>query len=352
VAIENLTIDGRVVGPGERPWIIAEIGANHNGDMALCHRLIDAAQAAGADAVKFQSWSKASLISKAEFARRAPYAKLDPSALTLEQSIERYQLSEDQHREIAAHCRDRGITFFSSCFSAREVELLAGLGVPAFKVASMDVTHLPLLDVVGATGKPVVLSTGMATLGEIERALDRLRRAGSGPVALLHCVSLYPSPASDLNLRNIPMLQRVFGVPVGFSDHALGAAMALAAVALGACIIEKHFTVDKTLEGWDHAISADVPELAAIVSGAREIRDALGSSQRVFSPAEVENRQAFRRRAVAVRSLEKGTRLAAADLDFKRPGNGIGPDQAEFAVGRVLTRNLEAEDEIEWSDLA
>ncbi len=349
--MEKLTIAGRAVGPGAPPWIVAEIGANHNGDMDLCRRMIDAAQTSGADAVKFQSWSKASLISRAEFARRAPYAKLDPSALSLEQSIERYQLSPEQHRDIVAHCRARGITFFSSCFSAREVELLERLDVPAYKIASMDVNHFPLLDVVAATRKPVVLSTGMATLGEIERALDRLRRAGAGPIALLHCVSLYPSPPSDLNLRNIPMLQEVFGVPVGFSDHALGAAISIAAVALGACIIEKHFTVDKTLEGWDHAISADPPEMASIVRGAREVHEALGTAERVFSQAEVENRKAFRRRAVMRRALKKGTRVTEQDLDFKRPGNGIGPDELPFAVGRVLARDVEAEEELEWSDL-
>lgn len=349
--MQNLTIAGRAVGPGEAPWVIAEIGANHNGDMDLCRRLIDAAQQAGADAVKFQSWSKASLISRAEFARRAPYAKLDPSALTLEQSVERYQLSADQHREIAAYSRERGITFFSSCFSAREVELLESLEVPAYKIASMDVNHFPLLDVVASTRKPVILSTGMATLGEIERALERLQGAGAGPVALLHCVSVYPCPPADVNLRNIPMLQQVFGVPAGLSDHSLGAALAVAAVALGACILEKHFTVDKALEGWDHAISADPAELAAIVRGAREVHEALGRYERVLGPKELENRKAFRRRAVARRRLKRGERLEAGDLEFKRPGNGIGPDEVAFAVGRVLARDVEAEEELEWSDL-
>ncbi len=350
--MNNLTIAGRAVGPGEPPWVIAEIGANHNGDADLCRRLIDAAQASGADAVKFQSWSKASLISRAEFARRAPYAKLDPSALSLEQSVERYQLSPERHREIAAYCRRKGITFFSSCFSAAEVELLESLDVPAYKIASMDVNHFPLLDVVAATRKPVVLSTGMATMGEIERALERLRGGGAGPVALLHCVSLYPCPPSTVNLRNIPMLTEAFGVPVGFSDHSLGPALAIAAVALGACILEKHFTVDKTLEGWDHAISADPPEMAAIVAGARDAHEALGVSERVFTPAELENRKAFRRRAVARRPLARGTRLSEADLEFKRPGNGIGPDQIAFAVGRVLARDVAQEEELEWSDLA
>ncbi len=344
-------IAGRVVGPGEPPWVIAEIGANHNGDMMLCRRLIDAAQEAGADAVKFQSWSKDSLVSRAEYERNTRYAKFDPGALGLEKEIERYQLTPEQHREVAAYCRQRGITFFSSCFSAREVELLAGLEVPVYKVASMDVNHLPLLDVVAATHKPVVLSTGMATLGEIERALERLRRGGAGPVALLHCVSIYPCPPEEVNLQNIPMLARVFGVPVGFSDHTAGVAVPLAAVALGACILEKHFTVDKALEGWDHAISTDPTELSAIVRGARAVYEALGSGERMLGPAELANRKVFRRRAVARHSLKQGTRLAAGDLEFKRPGTGIAPDEVAFAVGRVLARDVAAEEELEWRDL-
>jgi N-acetylneuraminate synthase len=350
--LQRLTIAGRTIGPGEPPWVIAEIGANHNGDMSLCRRLIDAAQAAGADAVKFQSWSKESLVSQAEFARRAPYAKLDPSRLSLEQSIERYQLSPERHRQIAAYCGERNVPFFSSCFSASEVQLLESLEVPAYKVASMDVNHLPLLDVVAGTGKPVVLSTGMATLGEIERALERLRRGGAGPVALLHCVSVYPAEPAETNLRNIPMLAETFGVPVGFSDHSLGIALALAAVALGACILEKHFTVDKSLEGWDHAISADPSDLAALVEGARVVHQGLGSRERVLGPRELENRIAFRRRAVARHALRKGARLAEDDLEFKRPGDGIAPDEAMYAVGRSLTRDVAAEEELEWSDFA
>jgi N,N'-diacetyllegionaminate synthase len=349
--VDKLTIAGRPVGPGEPLWVVAEIGANHNGDMELCRRIVDAAKDSGADAVKFQSWSKDSLVSRAEYARNTRYAKLDPSALTLEQAVERYQFTPEQHREIAAHCRQRGITFFSSCFSAPEVELLEELRVPAYKVASMDVNHLPLLDVVASTGKPVLLSTGMATLGEIETALTRLRRGGAGPIALLHCVSLYPCPPAEANLRNIPMLERAFGVPVGFSDHTLGVAAALASVVLGACILEKHFTIDKTLAGWDHAISADPTELVAIVQGGRAVQEALGHSERIVGAAEFEKRKAFRRRAVARRDLPQGSRMRAEDLEFKRPGTGIGPDQIDSVVGRTLLRDVGAEEELEWTDL-
>ena len=350
--MENLIIAGRAVGPGEPPWVIAEIGANHNGDMDLCRRIIDAAKEVGADAVKFQSWSKQSLISRPEYDRNTRYAKADPSQLTLEQAVEKYQFTPDQHREIAAYCRRREILFFSSAFSKPEVQLLESLDVPAYKIASMDVNYLPLLDVVAATRKPVLLSTGMATLGEIETALRRLRDGGAGPVALLHCVSIYPCPPEEVNLRNIPMLAETFDVPVGFSDHTAGVSVALAAFALGACILEKHFTVDKKLEGWDHAISADPAELAEIVAGGQTVFRALGRRERVVGAAETEKRRVFRRRAVARRALKKGQKIAEQDLDFKRPGNGIPPDRLEAIVGRAVVRDIAAEEEIEWADLA
>ena len=350
--MEQLTIAGRVVGPAEPPYVIAEVGANHNGDMDLCRRIIDAAKECGANAVKFQSWSKSSLIGSAEFARNTRYAKADPSVLTLEQAVERYQLTPEQHREVSAYCRKISITFFSSCFSKSEVDLLESLDVPAYKIASMDVNYLSLLDVVAATKKPILLSTGMAMLGEIETALRRLQAGGSGPVALLHCVSLYPCPPEAVNLRNIPMLERAFGVPVGFSDHTAGSWAALGAAALGACLVEKHFTVDRNLEGWDHAISADPPELAAIVAGTRDVFQALGRSERVIGPAELEKRKAFRRRAVARRKLKAGQKISADDLDFKRPGTGIAPDELARVVGRTLRRDFTEDEELEWSDLS
>lgn len=348
--MEELTI-GRPIGPGQPPFIIAEIGANHNGDLELCRRLIDAAKACGADAVKFQSWSKSSLISAAEYARNTRYAK-DQRVPTLEEAVERYQLSADAHRCIARYCAEQGITFFSSCFSRPEVELLESLDVPAYKVASMDINHLPLLEVVASTGKPVILSAGMATMGEVERALGVLREHGAGPVALLHCVSIYPAPASEVHLRTMATWQQAFDIPVGFSDHTIGTAIPLAAAALGACIIEKHFTIDKHLEGWDHAISADPPELRALVEGSRQVFDALGRAARRISEAEIEKRRSFRRRMVALRPLHRGEPVTAEDVEFKRPGTGIQPDELRYVVGRRLARDVAAEEELEWQDLA
>ncbi len=346
--MERLTIAGRAVGPGEPPYIVAEIGANHNGDMELCRRLVDAAQASGADAVKFQSWTKSSLFSRAEYARSNGGAS---GAASLETAVEQYQLTPECHREIAAYCRARRVVFFSSCFSRGEVDLLESLGAPAYKIASMDVNHLPLLEYVGRTGKPVLLSTGMATLGEVERALEVLSSSGSGPVALLHCVSAYPCSAELVNLRMVATWERAFDRPVGYSDHTLGIAVALAAIALGACIIEKHFTLDTTLPGWDHSISADPAELRALVEGGRAVAEALGSGTRVVGATEIEKRTAFRRRLVTGRAMRRGERLTAADLEFKRPGTGIRPDELAYVLGRPLARDVDADEELGWEDL-
>ncbi len=346
--MDQLTIAGRTIGDGLAPYVIAEIGSNHNGDMALCREMIDAAHAAGADAVKFQSWTRDSLISSAEYARNTRYAA-ERKAPSLEDAVVRYQMTPDRMRDIAGYCRDRDITCFSSCFSAAEVDLLESLDAPAYKVASMDVNHLPLLRHIAATGKPVLLSVGMATLGEVERALHALEHGG--PVALLHCLSMYPTPPEEVNLRQLGTWRQAFDVPVGYSDHTLGIAVPLAAVALGACAIEKHFTLDRTLEGWDHALSADPAELRALVNGCREVHQALGSAARVVGAAELEKRKTFRRRMVATRRIRRGEPLAATDVDFKRPGTGIQPDELDYVLGRRLTRDVEAEEELAWSDL-
>lgn len=350
--MEKLKIAERLVGVGEPPYIVAEIGSNHNGDMQLCRLLIDAAIECGVDAVKFQSWSKSSLISKAEYLRDVTYRHGNGEGPTLEQAVEKYQFTPAQHREIAAYCQKRKVVFFSSCFSGQEVDLLESLAVPAYKIASMDVNNLRLLEYVSATGKPVILSTGLATLGEIERALEVLRKHSSGPVALLHCVSIYPSPPAMTHLQNIATLQSAFDVPVGYSDHSLGTAIPLAAVALGSCIIEKHFTIDKKLAGWDHAISADMPEMRQLVLESRNVHQALGSPVRTVSAEQLEKRKVFRRRLVLTRKVEKGQRIDAGDVEFKRPGTGIGPDELNYVLGRMTIRDIEAEEELSWGDLA
>ena len=350
--MEHLDLANRLVGPGQPPYIIAEIGANHNGDMNLCKTMIDEAVRCGADAVKFQSWSVGSLISKAEYGRNASYSDPERHFGSLKEMVERYQLTPEQHVEIAAYCKAKGVHFMSTPFSPEEVDLLVELKVPALKVASMDVNHLPLLQHMARTGLPVILSTGMSSLAEVATALDTLRKHGSGPVALLHCISIYPPDYRDIHLHNIPMLEDAFDVPVGFSDHSFGTAIPLAAIALGACIIEKHFTTDKTLQGWDHMISADPPELEAICREGQNVFLALGQRARTVSEAELEKRKKFRRCIVLRHEVEAGQVLMLEDLDFKRPGTGIHPNESPYVVGRRVTRALEADHELAWSDLA
>lgn len=340
------------VGPGQPPYVIAEIGSNHNGDMDLARSLIDAAKQAGADAVKFQSWSEHSLIADEEYERNPSYSDKKRHFGSLRDMVRAYQLTPDQHREALRHCQDRGLTFSSSVFSRAEVDLLIELGVPFLKIASMDVVNLPLLDYVAQTGHPVIISTGMATLGEIERAMEVMRAAGNDHrVVLLHCISIYPPAADTVNLRNIATLQAAFDVPVGFSDHTLGTAVPLAAIALGACVVEKHFTLDKDMAGWDHAISADPPELQAIVSQGRHVYEALGTTTRSVGEAERTKRAQFRRSLVARAALAAGHRLQESDLDAKRPGTGIAPDELPYVVGRTLARDVTTDQVLHWEDL-
>lgn len=339
------------VGPGLPPYVIAEIGSNHNGDMALCRQLIDAAADAGAHAVKFQSWSEKSLIAKEEYERNTDYSDKKKHFGSLRDMVRAYQLTEDQHREALAYCRQRGVVFCSSPFSEEEVDLLEKLDVPFFKIASMDINNLAFLDYVARKQRPLVLSTGMASLAEIEQAVDVFHAAGNRDIVLLHCISIYPPELSTINLRNIPMLEQAFDMPVGFSDHSLGSAIPLAAIALGACVIEKHFTLDKDMPGWDHAISADPAELDVICREGLNIFTSLGVSQRVVSKEELEKRWKFRRSLVLREALPQGHVLTAADLVAKRPGTGIAPSDLKFVVGRKLAKPLADDQVLAWADL-
>lgn len=340
------------VGAGRPPYVIAEIGSNHNGDMALCRRLIGAAADAGAHAVKFQSWSESSLIAREEYLRNIEYSDTKKHFGSLLDMVKAYQFTEEQHREALAYCRELGVAFCSSPFSEREVDLLDDLDVPFFKIASMDVVYLPFLRYVARKKKPVVISTGMSSLAEIERAVDVVRGAGNDEIVLLHCISIYPPAYETINLRNIEMLQQAFGVPVGFSDHSLGSAIPLAAIALGASVIEKHFTLDKNMPGWDHAISADPAELETIVSEGRNIFTALGSPVRSVMPEEMEKRKKFRRSLVTRSAMPAGHVIAESDLTAKRPGTGISPAELDYVVGRALARPVEDDQVLSWKDLA
>jgi sialic acid synthase SpsE len=334
------------------PYVIAEIGSNHNGDMELAKEMILSAKSCGADAVKFQSWTPDSLISKEEYDRNQKYNDNPRKHWgSLKEMVDRYFLRKEQHFELKRFSDENGIHFCSTPFSNSEADLLADLDVPFFKVASMDINNYRLLRHVAQFRKPMIISTGMATLGEIEDAITVIQKEGNNEIVLLHCISIYPPLYEDINLNNILSLRSNFGFPVGFSDHSIGYSIPLAAVALGACVIEKHFTTDKSLPGWDHEISADPAELSVICREAKNISTALGTTRRVIGAAEQDKRAKFRRSIVTALDLKAGTVIRDEHLDFKRPGTGIPPDSLELVVGRRLRFDLSSDTVLKLSDL-
>jgi sialic acid synthase SpsE len=334
------------------PYVIAEIGANHNGDMDLAKGMIDSAKSCGCDAVKFQSWTPKSLIAEEEYERNRQYNDSPKKHFgSLRDMVEKYYLREDQHWELKRYCDNAGIEFCSSAFSKEEANLLEELKVPFYKIASMDIDNLSLLQHVARKGEPILLSTGMATLAEIENAVRAIESEGNSQIILLHCIAIYPPIYEDINLNNIPMLCQAFGYPVGFSDHTIGTSIPLASVALGSCVIEKHFTLDKDMPGWDHEISADPDEMKVIVQESRNIVRALGSYRRTVNQPEEEKKLKFRRSVVVNKDLNKGHLLAESDLLFKRPGTGIRPDETKYVIGRTLRRDFSRDELVLWTDL-
>lgn len=333
------------------PFIIAEIGSNHNGDMHLARRIIDAAKDCGCDAVKFQSFNDKSLISKTEYDANTVYNDSAKKHFgSLEEMVKKYYLREEQHYELKKYCNKIGIIFSSSPFSKEEVDLLIKLDVPFLKLASMDINNYPLLRYMAATGKPIIVSTGMATLAEIDNAVHIIEKEGNSQIILLHCISIYPPAYEDIHLRNITMLQKTFPYPVGFSDHSIGTHIPLAAVTLGSCVIEKHFTIDKGLPGWDHEISADPSEMKAIVAQSKLINLSLGSYNRTVSPAEETKKLKFRRSIVAATDLVPGQVIGKDDLTSKRPGSGLPADLTDYFIGRTVKKAIAYDSLLKWED--
>lgn len=335
-----------------KPFVIAEIGANHNGDMDLAKKMIDSAKKCGADAVKFQSWTPYSLVSEGEYKKNQSYDDSPKKHFgSLKEMVEKYYLRPEEHFELKKYCDSVGIDFSSTAFSVEEVDLLNDLDVEFFKVASMDINNNGLLEYMAKFNKPMILSTGMASLTEIETAIQVVENKGNKNIVLLHCISIYPPENRDIHLNNIITLRNTFGYPIGFSDHSIGFTIPLAAVALGACVIEKHFTTDKDLPGWDHAVSADPYEMDIICRESANISDALGDYKRTVSPAEQEKKLKFRRSAVVKHDLSSGYTLTEDDILFKRPGTGIEYSELKYILGRKLNKDLSADDLISWDDL-
>lgn len=321
----------RPVANGTRPLLIAEAGVNHNGQLNLALALVDAAAEAGADAVKFQSFRADALA-----VRDAPtpqYQRERGGMQDQHAMLAALELGIEALREVASRAREHGLLFLSTPFDVRSLAELVDLGVPAIKIGSGDLTNLPLLRSAAATGLPLLLSTGMATLGEVETVLAAIP---SESIVLLHCTSAYPAPMEDANLRAIETLRARFGHPVGYSDHTKGITASVAATTLGAAVIEKHFTISRRLPGPDHAASLEPAELKELVAAVHDVGLTLGDGVKAPRPAEEELRSIARRSLVAARDLPAGHRLRPEDIDAKRPGVGISPLEIDRVVGCIL----------------
>jgi N,N'-diacetyllegionaminate synthase len=334
-----INVGYRKIGDGQPCFIAAEIGINHNGDMGLAHRAIDGAVDAGADGVKFQNYHTEDFLSD----RTLSYEYVSQGKVVVESQFDmfkRCELSSAQLRELAAHCKERNVVFFSTPTNERGIRELLEIGAPLLKNGSDYLVHLPLVGAMAKSGIPTVISTGMATLEEIEDAVNAFYAAGGRELIILHCTSSYPTPDTDVNLRKISALLEQFHCLVGFSDHTDGVTAAQGAVALGACFVEKHFTLDKALPGPDHRFSADENEFISLVKGIRKIETALGQRNIGPTPSEAKGRLAFRLSCVAARSLKSGHRLAERDIAFRRPGTGFPPKAIERIVGRTLLHDV------------
>jgi N-acetylneuraminate synthase len=338
------------VGSGHPVFVIGEAGVNHNGDLDLAHDLVEVAARAGADAVKFQTFKAERTVTPD--APKAEYQKQTTEAAESHyEMLRRLELSPESHRDLMAHCRKKGILFISTPFDEASADLLDSLDVPAFKVGSGEITNWPFLEYIARKGKPVILSTGMSYLSEVDEAVRVIRRAGCDQLILLHCVSNYPANPAHVNLRAMQTLAKAFQVPVGYSDHTLGIEIALAAVALGACAVEKHFTLDRNLPGPDHRASLEPEELQALVAGIRTVEQALGCGEKVPAPCEAENRLIARRSLTAALDIPAGTMLGRQLLVAKRPGTGLSPALLPLILGRKLRRDLAANELIRLEDV-
>jgi N,N'-diacetyllegionaminate synthase len=327
--------------------IIAEAGVNHNGDIGLAKELIAAAADAGADLVKFQTFISANIISR--YAPKAEYQKgaTDPEE-SQQEMVRKLELTREHHLELIEECKKKGIGFFSTAFDKDSIDLLDELGgARIVKVPSGELTNLPYLRYLTRRGQQVLLSTGMANLGEIEAAIDIVEQTGTSreKITVLHCTTEYPTPMEDVNLRAMVNIGKAFGVSMGYSDHTLGIEVSIAAVALGATVIEKHFTLDRNLPGPDHRASLEPRELKAMVLGIRNIEKALGDGIKRPSPSELKNKPIARKSIVAARPIKAGEAFSEENLMAKRPGTGISPMHWDEVIGRTASRDF-SEDEL------
>lgn len=334
-----------------RIFIIAEAGVNHNGSLDLARQLVDAAKSSGADAVKFQTFRADLLATRS--AHKAPYQERTTASTESQfDMLKRLELDASAHFALIDHCHKVGIQFLSSPFDMASADLLAEMDVPLFKVPSGEITNLPFLRHIASKKRAVILSTGMSTLGEVEEAVQVITTSGAPKLTLLHCVTEYPAPYAEVNLRAMETLRAAFGLSVGYSDHTPGTEIAIAAAALGAEVIEKHFTLDRSLSGPDHKASLEPAELQKMVESIRHVEAAMGTGIKLPAPCEASNISVARKSLVAARALPAGHKLTGEDLEIKRPGNGLAPKLLPVLIGRTLRAEVVKDELIRWEHLA
>ena len=329
-----------------RTLIIAEAGVNHNGNLKIAKKLINVAADAGADMVKFQTFTPERIVSR--FAEKAEYQKKstgnDDSQLEM---LRKLVLKKEWHPVLKEHAEKRGIKFISTPFDFDSIDFLKELDLPLFKIPSGEITNLPYLERIGQIGKPVILSTGMSSMDEIEKAVSILRESGCGEISVLHCNTQYPTPYKDVNLEAMDTIRRRLNVPVGYSDHTSGIEVPIAAVAMGAEIIEKHYTLDKDMEGPDHKASLDPCELKEMIRAIRNIEDAIGDGEKSLTPSEMNNLKVVRKSIVAAKPIKSGDVLTEDNITVKRPGIGLSPMMWYDVIGTNAIRDFDEDEFIE-----
>ena len=328
----------------KKVFIIAEAGDNHNGDYDTALKLVDKAVEAGADCVKFQTFVTERVISK--LAEKADYQKESTGTGESQyEMVKKLELSFEQFRQIKKYCEQKKIIFLSTPFDLESIDFLQEIDIPFWKIPSGEITNLPYLEKIAHTGKDIIMSTGMCTMEEIQKAIDILKKNGAGKITLLHCNTEYPTPYEDVNLRAMKTMAETYEVKVSYSDHTKGIEVPIAAVAMGAVVIEKHFTLDKNMPGPDHKASLEPDELKQMIQSVRNIEKALGSSEKKPSTSEIKNIDIARKSIVAKKAIKKGEELTEDNLDIKRPGNGISPMYWYDLLGMKAVKDF-SEDEL------
>ncbi len=343
----SVKIADRWIGTGHPCFIIAEAGVNHNGDIEIAKEMIDVAVEAGVDAIKFQTFKADQVVSA-----QAPKASYQLDATDKNESqldmLRHLELSSEEHRILQNHCQERDVLFLSTPFDQESVDVLDDLAIPAFKIASGEITNWPFLAYIAAKQKPMILSTGMSHLGEVDQAVRVIGEKDNRQLVLLHCVSNYPADPADANLSAMSTMASAFQLPVGYSDHTLGIEVALAATALGACVIEKHFTLDRDLPGPDHRASLEPEQLADLVHGIRTVESAIGHGRKEPASSESEVRNVARRSLVASQDIPAGTALTEQFIAIKRPSSGLPPSMLPHLIGRVSKEEIIAGTLLDW----